>query len=91
MLFLKKILKMGLLRTLLIIIVIYYGLKFIGRLAFPHLMNRFVQKMEDKMREQQGYTKQDETKIGETVIDKKPNTKTSNNDVGEYVDYEEIE
>ena len=82
---------MGLLRTLLIIIVIYYVIKFIGRLAFPHLMNRFVQKMEDKMREQQGQTKQNETKIGETVIDKKPNTKTSNNDVGEYVDYEEIE
>ncbi len=82
---------MGLLRTLLIIIVIYYVLKFIGRLAFPHLMNRFMQKMEDKMREQQGYSKKEETKIGETVIDKKPKNKTSNNDVGEYVDYEEIE
>ena len=30
-------------------------------------------------------------KEGEITIDKIPQTKTSNKDVGEYVDYEEIE
>jgi hypothetical protein len=82
---------MGLLRTLFIIIAVYYAIKFIGRLAFPHILNRFMQKMENKMREQQGYTKYDETKVGETVIDKAPKSKKSNDSVGEYVDYEEVD
>ncbi len=82
---------MGLLKTILIIIMIYYIIKIVSRLAFPHIMNRFMQKMEDKMRDQQGYQKQDETKIGETVIDKKPTNKSSNDSVGEYVDYEEVD
>ena len=30
-------------------------------------------------------------KEGETSIDKMPNSKTSKNDIGEYVDYEEVE
>ena len=82
---------MGLLRTLFVILIVYYIIKFIGRLAFPHLMNRFMQKMEKKMREQQGQTTYDETEIGKTVIDKKPKNKTSNDSVGEYVDYEEVD
>jgi hypothetical protein len=82
---------MGLLRTLFIIIAVYYVIKFIGRLAFPHILNRFMQKMENKMREQQGYTKHDETKVGETIIDKAPKSKKSNDSVGEYVDYEEVD
>lgn len=82
---------MGLLKTIFILIAVYYAIKFIGRLAFPHLMNRFMQKMEAKMREQQGYSKQDDAKIGETVIDKAPKNKKSNDSVGEYVDYEEVD
>ena len=92
MLFLKKNQTMVLLRTLLILIAIYYAIKFIARLAFPHMLQHFMQKMEKKMQDQQGYSKQqDEAKIGETVIDKAPKNKTSNDTVGEYVDYEEVD
>ncbi len=70
---------------------VYYALKFIARLAFPALIKRYMGKMEEKFRNQQGYEKPKDVNIGETVIDKKPNNKTSNEDVGEYVDYEEIE
>ncbi len=82
---------MGLLRTLLIIIAIYYAIKFIARLAFPHMLQHFMQKMEKKMQDQQGYSKRNETKIGETVVDKAPKNKKSNDSVGEYVDYEEVD
>jgi len=82
---------MGLLRTIFIILIVYYIIKFVGRLAFPHIMNRLMQKMENKMREQQEQTNPNETKIGETVIDKKPQNKTSNDTVGEYVDFEEVD
>jgi len=84
----------GLLRTILIILLVYYGLKIIGRFLFPLLMKRFVGKVEKQFQEQQGYYRKEEpaTKVGETVIDKKPGQQNkSNDDVGEYTDYEEVD
>ncbi len=82
------------LRTILIILVIYYGFKIIMRFAFPLLMKRFMSKVERKFQEQQGQNKQNQpsTKVGETIIDKNPNsTKKTSNNVGEYVDYEDVD
>ncbi|AOW21929.1 DUF4834 family protein [Urechidicola croceus] len=84
----------GFIRTLLIIILVYYGLKIIGKIVFPMVFKRYVGKFEEKFKnqQQQQQTPKQDQKIGETVIDKKPsNTKTSNNDVGEYVDFEEVD
>jgi hypothetical protein len=39
----------------------------------------------------QSAPKQPSQNEGEISIDKMPNSKSSNNDVGEYVDYEEVE
>jgi len=83
---------MGFLRTIAIMILIWYALKFIARLAFPALIKKYMQKMEDQFKQQQGgFEKKEDINIGETVIDKKTKTKTSKDDVGEYVDYEEVE
>jgi hypothetical protein len=82
------------LRTILIILVIYYALKIVMRFAFPLLMKRFMGKMEKKFQQQQGqhHPNQPTTKVGETIIDKKPSSNSStNNNVGEYVDYEDVD
>ncbi len=84
---------MGLIRTLLIIGIIYYSFKFLAKLFAPYLMKKAMSKMEEKMRHQnrQNHNTND-VKIGETVIDKKPNsTKQSDKSVGEYIDFEEID
>ncbi len=84
---------MGFLRTILILILVYYVLKWLGRILFPMLFQKAVRNFEDKMREEQGQTHaSDQVKEGETVIDRKPRPQreTSKN-VGEYVDYEEID
>ena len=84
---------MGFLRTILILILVYYVLKWLGRILFPVLFQKAVRNFEDKMREEQGQTHaSDQVKEGETVIDRKPRPQreTSKN-VGEYVDYEEID
>ncbi|MFY0604734.1 MAG: DUF4834 family protein [Flavobacteriaceae bacterium] len=83
---------MGFLRTILIIIFIYYLLKFLGRIFAPILMKKMVNNMQQKA--QQQYNKQQATKAreGETVIDKKPNSqRQSDSSVGEYVDFEELD
>lgn len=83
---------MGFFKTILIILLIYYGLKFIMRLAFPVMVKKFMGKMEQKVKQQQqSHTSQQQGKVGETTIDSAPRTKKSNKDVGEYVDYEEID
>lgn len=82
---------MGFLRTIAILMLVYYGLKFIARLAFPALIKKYMRNMEDKFNNQQGQQREENINIGETVIDKKPSTKTSKDDVGEYIDYEEVE
>ena len=82
----------GLLRTILIILLIYYGIKVLSRLFSPYLM-RFVAKKAEERFGGQFNNQQSEParKEGEVTIDKVPKTKSSNKDVGEYVDYEEID
>jgi len=83
----------GLFRTILIIALIYYGFKIVMRFALPFFVKRFMGKVERKFQEQQGnQSNKRPTKVGETIVDKTPNSdKKSNDSVGEYVDYEEIE
>lgn len=83
----------GFVKTILIILLVYFGVKIFARLFAPVLFKYVTKKAEKKFGQQFGnhQAKQPPKKEGETTIDKIPNTKTSNKDVGEYVDYEEID
>ena len=89
---------MGFLRTILIIMLIYYGIKFLGRLLAPVLLKRFAKKMQDRFQQQyqdpQKYQDpqnppQEEGKV--TLEKTNTSTKTKSDDVGDYVDFEEVE
>ncbi len=90
---------MGLLRTILIILLVWFGLKILARLFAPLLMRFVAKKAEEKFgqqfggfQNQNGQRQQQQRKEGETVIDKMPNqNKKSNEKVGEYIDYEELD
>lgn len=90
---------MGLLRTVLIILLIWFGLKILARLFAPFLVKFVAKKAEERFGQQfggfQNQTQQraeQKRREGETVIDKVPKqNKTSNEKVGEYIDYEEID
>ncbi|CAM1357882.1 conserved hypothetical protein [Tenacibaculum sediminilitoris] len=80
------------LKTILIILLIYYAVKFLVRLLGPYLIKKAVDKVQKKAGQQYRNQQESNVEVGKTVIDKKPNnTKESNNSVGEYVDYEEID
>jgi len=83
----------GFLRTILILILVYYALKWLGRILFPVLFQKAMKNFEEKARQQQDQTNSYENaKEGETVIDRRPKPqRESNKNVGEYVDYEEID
>ncbi len=90
---------MGLLKTVLIILLFYFGFKILARLFAPLLLRFVAKKAEQKFGDQFGGFKnqanqkqQQKQKEGETVIDKMPNqNKTSSDKVGEYIDYEELD
>ena len=84
---------MGLLKTIAIFIIVYYAFKFFSRYIAPIFLKKVIKNVEKKMKDQQQnqYNDTSEGKIGETVIDKKPSQqKEGNKDVGDYVDYEDV-
>ena len=84
----------GVIRTILIILLVYYGIKIISRLLAPYLLRHLSKTAEKRFGQQFGdyETNYEKKKEGETVIDKMPSkTKSSEKEVGEYIDYEEID
>lgn len=85
----------GLMRTILILLLIWFGGKILLRMFAPTIMKFFVKKAEQKFGSQFNPNQQrnynTSRQVGEVVIDKMPKQETSNKNVGEYVDYEEID
>jgi Domain of unknown function (DUF4834) len=87
---------MGLIRMLFELILFYYVIKFIAKLFLPIVVKKVVKKAEENFQQQYQNQQQNQTnykqKDGVIFDDSKVNkTKKSNNTVGEYVDFEEIE
>jgi hypothetical protein len=78
------------LKTVGIIVVVYYALKFLGRLLFPVVVKKAVNNMQAR---QSQYQRQQQNKQeGEvTVENNRGRQNRTNNTEGEYVDFEEID
>lgn len=85
----------GFLKTLIILIGIYWLLKILLRRFMPNILRFFIRRMASKA--EQKYNAQNpnfnsKKKTGKTSIDYiPPNEYKSNKDTGEYIDYEEID
>ena len=80
-------------KTLFILLLAYFGFKYLLRLFGPFLVKKAAETIKKKAEQQYG-NKQPKSKVkeGETTIDKTPNnTQQGKNSVGEYVDFEEID
>jgi len=76
-------------RTVGIIVVIYYGLKFLGRLLFPIVVKKAVNNMQARQNE---YQRQQQKRDGEVTVENNQRQQNRTNSTeGEYVDFEEIE
>lgn len=84
---------MGLLRTLLIIAIIFIALRFIFRYLLPFLLTSYVNKKFKEMGKTYGFNEANnkKEKEGEVTIEYTPNdTKKYTKGKGDYVDFEEI-
>lgn len=88
---------MGFLKTILIILLVYYTLKLFAKWFGPSIFGYAARKTEKHFRERfeqfQGYQNQEEnTNEGEISIDKKTVQRNKNSEqIGEFIDFEEIE
>ena len=84
----------GVLKVVLIILLIYFGFKILIRWFGPLILRYFLRKVGKKFGAQfQNFDPTGQTKKeGEVSIDKKPSKKQkSGKEMGEYIDYEEID
>jgi hypothetical protein len=82
------------LRVILIILLIYFGFKLLIRWFGPMLLKYVLKKVGKKFEQKFNpfNAPQQDKQAGDISIDKKPrNTRKSNKEVGEYIDYEEID
>ena len=81
----------GFIRTLLIIALIYFGLRFIKRYVMPMLIDKGIKNMQEKMQQQQRQ-QQPRRPEGEVTIEKdQQQTHSASQNKGDYVDFEEVD
>lgn len=91
---------MGLLRTIVIISLFYYGFKLLAKYVFPWLLKRWVnkkmgqfqnqgQQQSQNQQQSQDFSKQHEGEIKIKTRGSKIEPETK--DMGDFVDYEELE
>jgi|TARA_X000001036_G_C20083231_1_gene564030 hypothetical protein len=77
---------LGLLKFILTFIVVYYIFKFLSRLYLAYVLNKFKNNPFSHTK-----NKSSDEKEGDVTIDKMPKGNSKNKNVGDYIDYEEID
>ena len=78
-----------LIRTILILFAIYYGFKLVVKFLLPIILKRFINKQTEKFNgNSNSYSNQKE---GEVHIKSSQKQSSSGENLGEYVDYEELD
>jgi len=81
----------GFFTTIGVIVLIYYALKFLGRLLFPIVVKKAVNNMQERQTQYQSQYQQQKPEGQVTVENNQQQQSRRNNTEGEYVDFEEIE
>ena len=86
---------MTFLKTILILLLIYYGFKLFFRFFGPVLLSYLGKKAGENFQryfeQRQNYQQPNGHKSGETTIERIPKNRPSDTTTGEYVDFEEID
>ncbi|MGB5238746.1 MAG: DUF4834 domain-containing protein [Flavobacteriaceae bacterium] len=87
---------MGILKTILVILLVYYLFRLLARWFAPKLFVYAARRTEERFKEQfgdyQSFKQEEDRPVGDVSIDKKPtNSNRSSSDVGEYIEFEELE
>jgi hypothetical protein len=84
------------LRTILIILLVYYLLKILAKFFAPKILSYAAKKTESHFKQAfEGFdtrNQNQEAKVGDVIINKKSKKEKNNSEtVGEYIDFEELD
>jgi hypothetical protein len=80
----------GLFKNIIYMVGFYYVIKFLMRIFMPMLINKAVHKAQENINNQQSQYQSNSNNEINTQTNKTRHPK-SNNQVGDYIDYEEVE
>ena len=94
----------GFIQTILIIILVFWGLRILLRILAPYMMRFLINKVSEKMQKEfertqnqyqqnaYGQNRSEEKEGKQTIINKNSHSKNpeATKQVGEYIDYEEV-
>lgn len=81
----------GFLRTVFIILIIYFAIRLISKYVIPILFQKEIKNIQDKMNQQQREQQRQNKQQGDVTVQYNPNKSSKSNNQGEYVDFEEVE
>jgi hypothetical protein len=79
------------LRTLFVILIIWYGIKLVTKYVLPMMLHKTVKNMQSRVEEQFRQQKQSGRPEGEVIIEDKRGNFGNKFQEGEYVDFEEVD
>jgi predicted Holliday junction resolvase-like endonuclease len=85
------ILIIGFLRTVVVILIIFYAVRLITRFVLPLLFQKTIKDMQAKMHQQMRDQQRQEKREGEVTVERNQNQNNRNSQTGEYVDFEEVD
>lgn len=85
------ILLIGFIRTVLVLIIIFYAVRLITRYVMPLLLQKTIRDMQSRMKDQMREEQRQGRREGEVTLERNPNQKGNSATKGEYVDFEEVD
>ena len=81
----------GFVKTLFIILVIWYGIKLLSKYIFPRIMHHTMKNMQSRMEEQFREQQRKGRAEGDVTLEHNPKNGTTKFNEGEYIDFEEVD
>ena len=78
-------------RTLVVILVVWYGIKLVTKYIFPLMLNRTMKNMQSRMEEQIRQQQRGSRREGDVTVEGKRKNGAAKSNEGEYVDFEEVD
>jgi hypothetical protein len=85
------ILFIGFIRTVLVLLIIFYAARLITRFVVPLLFQKTMRDMQAKMQQQMRDQQRQGKREGEVTIERNNNQNSRQSQTGEYVDFEEVD
>lgn len=79
------------LRTLFVILILWYGIKLFTKYVVPMLLHRTVKNMQSRMEDQFREQRRTGRQEGDVSVEHNPGQKPNKYNEGEYVDFEEVD